>query len=190
MPENLVVSANTVLTVGDDPGPELDAYVERVEVRTFSDLVQAGLIREKALNGLLDAGKQVTVRALENLSTTRDTRFVPGTRRLDLGRYTAFSGASAEARPIEQAAFWRFFREIEPTSAAKVTKDWEFASTAAGRLIKLLTTDCTIEAGATLEFTGAQKGFFCRHLLIRRTGRIVVRGGGVSIRATSIKGEQ
>lgn len=189
MPDDLVVGANAVLTISDDPGPGLDTFVERVPVTRLSDLVSAGLVRESVLTELLKAGKAVTAQALSEVTPARRVPFVPGSRRLDLGRYTAFTAASAKALPSEQSVFWKYFREVEPFAAGKVTIDTEISQTISA-LIRLWTQDCTIEPGGTLQFTGSQKGFICRNLLIKRTGRIVVRGVGVSIRANSIQGEQ
>lgn len=193
MPADLLVREGTTVVFDDNPGPDAEPYVERVRIERLSDLVDAGLVRSPdTLEQLLEAGKDVTTRAITNLDVVRPVRRVAGTGRVDLGRFASFDHAAGDVAPGERQAFWRFFREVDPTLVKRLTASEVLAVRKPWmkEIVKVLTADCTVEPGATLVFDGSDKWFMCGHLMIRKTGRIRVKGGAVSIHAKSIEGEQ
>lgn len=193
MPADLTVPEGTTVVFDDAPTQDLAPYVERVTVERLSDLVEAGLVRSpEALDAMLESGRHVTARAIENLGTQRPVRRLAGTGRVDLGRFASFEHTVAEdTAATDRRAFWRVFRAIDPTLVRRIKpSDVLKLGPSIADLVKILTKDCTIEPGATLQFSGKEKFFLCGDLLIRRTGRIVVNGAGITISAASIQGEQ
>lgn len=184
MASDLIIEKNTTLTVTDDPPREIEQYIQRIDIESLGELATAGLVEESSLDTMLAAARAVTTEALRRAAVTRPTPFVQGTKRLDLGRFTAFQINTASVTPVEQKIFWEVFRDLDPHRDIDLDVKVKVPS-----FINFLLADCTIEAGATLEFKGKKKRLTCGNLLIRRTGRIVAQSG-LHIRAASIEGEQ
>ncbi|GAB2652594.1 hypothetical protein GCM10027169_17060 [Gordonia jinhuaensis] len=157
MTNDLVVEENTTLTVSDEPSPEIEPYVQRINIQTVGDLAVSGLIRESSLDTVLAAGKKVTSQALQRVSITRPTQFVTGTKKLDLGRFTAFLIDTPAVNPIERQIFWNAFRGLDPNLKIDRTVKVKIPS-----YINLLLADCTIKPGGVLKFVGKGKATHVR----------------------------
>lgn len=194
---DLSVGEGTSVVLDENPPAALAGSIQQVQIRTLNDLVDLGLVSSREeLNQLLDSAKKVTAEML-----TRRETFVPfvrihGTTRPDLRRFGSFMAAAPEVSPSESRGFWRAVRGIDPRRLATVTPGMDLISVispAALRIVgfyKYLFNNITVEPSAVLEVGVNVQTLECHDLLIKKTGRIIVEGSGVVIKASSIKGEQ
>lgn len=188
---DLTVSSGTTLTLDDNPPEHLRSSLEHIPVQTFHDLIKAGFVSsEDSLKRLLDSAKDATKHALTRKDVPQLK--VPGTTRIDLQRFSNFSLAASNTIMREQSAFWKLYRDIEPHTAVKLDLAANISDLLKIKIVinKYLFRDVVIEPNAILEFKKPTNTFWCNELLIKKTGRIVVKKNGVHIKAFSIQGEQ
>lgn len=191
MANDLTVPSGTTLTLDDNPPEHLRSNLERIPIVTFNDLISVGFVSsEDALKTLLDSAKEATRHALSR----RDVQQlrVQGTTRIDLRRFGNFTLAAHNTMHQEQSAFWKLYRDIEPQAAVKIDLNAKITDLLRIRHVvyKFLFKNVVIEQNATLEIKKPTNTFWCNELLIKKTGRIVVKKNGVRIKAFSIQGEQ
>ncbi|MBW7474891.1 hypothetical protein K0T92_09055 [Paenibacillus oenotherae] len=191
MANDLTVPSGTTLTLDDNPPEHLRSNLERIPIVTFNDLITAGFVSsEDTLKRLLDSAKEATKHALSR----RDVQHfrVQGTTRIDLRRFGNFTLAAHNTMHQEQSAFWNLYRDIEPLTAVKLDSTAKITDLLrVNRVVyKFLFHDVVIEQNAVLEIKKPTNTFWCNELLIKKTGRIVVKKNGVRIKAFSIQGEQ
>ena len=195
---DLSVAQGTSVVLDENPPAALAGSIQQVQIRALNDLVDLGLVSSREeLNQLLDSAKKVTAETL-----TRRETFVPfvrihGTTRPDLRRFGSFMAVAPEVSPSASRGFWRAVRGIDPQRLATVTLDMDLRSVinpASRRIISGLYNyffrDITVEPGAVLKVGANVQTLMCNDMLIKKTGRIIVEGSGVVIKASSIKGEQ
>lgn len=191
MANDLTVPSGTTLTLDDNPPEHLRSNLERIPIITFNDLISAGFVSsEDALKRLLDSAKEATKHALSRRDVQQIR--VQGTTRIDLRRFGNFTLTAHNTMHQEQSAFWKLYREIEPQAAVKIDLNAKITDLLRIRHIvyKFLFNNVVIEQNATLEIKKPTNTFWCNELLIKKTGRIIVKKNGVRIKAFSIKGEQ
>lgn len=194
MAENLTVPRGQTYRFDDDVEPGLRQYVSTVAIEKLDDLVDSGLVGSKNdLTSMLDSARAATDTALQSIARSPDAAFVPGTRRIDLGRFRPFAIRSAEVAHADRDAFWRIVREVPSDRIATLKRDTRLTGVIASPQLVIglvAAQDVTVEPGATLHFAGSVKTLKCRDLLIKKTGRIEVKGSGLVVRARAIKGDQ
>jgi hypothetical protein len=86
---DLIVEANNQAELDPD---QLDSpfatALHNIEIETLNDFVQHNLISQNDLRKILEASKNSTRTALQ--ATNARPMFVPGTRRINLGRFSNF----------------------------------------------------------------------------------------------------
>lgn len=195
MAENLTIPRGRTYSFDDDVEPTLRQYVKTAAIEKLDDLVENGLVRSRDdLNSMLDSARAATDTALRSIARTPDATFVPGTRRIDLGRFRPFAIGAAEVAHADRGAFWRIVREVPSDRIATLKPDTPLTALISSAQLQImswvLANDVTVEPGATLHFAGSVKTLTCRDLLIKKTGKIQVQGSGLVVRARAIKGEQ
>ena len=196
MEDNLTVEEGTTVVLDENPPAELAGNLHRVRIRTLNDLVELGAVSShEKLNQLLDSAKEVTATTLKR----RDTfvPFVPvhGTTRPDLRRFGSFVAAAPDASSSEGIMFWRTVRGINPHEIATIDPSTHLTADlypwSRYRPIFLYRLqNITVERGAVMTIGAKVQSLRCYDLLIKKTGRIVVKGSGTVIKAHSVKGEQ
>lgn len=192
MVQELIIAQNTTVVLDNKPTPELAGAMEYIKISKLEDLVSQGIIRsEENLTQLLNAAKTATASALSTVSTFNPAVFVPRTSRVDLRRFASFRVAAGEIGDrYESGLFWRIVRKVEPRSVVGLTVSADLS-----RLIQIKPIiifklrDITIEQNGMLRIGATIDSLLCNDLLIKRGGRVVVDGSGVTIRAHSVKGE-
>lgn len=191
MPSDLAVEKDTTLLL-DETQPEVAESFQRVRLDTLDDLVSQGLIKSgETLGRLLEAAKSVTAEAVERRETYVPAVLVPGTRRPDLRRFGSLLAAVSDVHPLELNVFWRAVRAIDPSllTTANVRTSLRLAGASPLTFSRFAFNDVTVEAGSTLEIAPSVEILECRNLIIRKTGRILVLGSSMFIKASSIQGE-
>lgn len=193
MANDLTVAQGTTLVLSENPSPTLAPSFQRVQINTFNDLVEQGVIKSQdTVNRLLNSAKEITRATLTRRETY--TPFVPviGTNRPDLRRFGSFLAATMDVPLTESQIFWRLARSIDPQALFSVQTDTglqQFLHPALSEIIKYLFQDIVVEPNSVLTIGPTVALLTCRDLLIRKAGSIVVQGS-VRISAFSIKGEQ
>ena len=198
MPDDLVVPENQTVVLDDNPPAAFVAARERFRVASLDDLVDIGIVRSRDnLATLLSAAQSATSAALR-----REGRITPagGVDRVDLRRRDDFLSTAATVDAGEALAFWRVARGIDPYRIGEIEAATEIGAAIRPhrQFVDLLERDwlryafqnVEVQAGGTLEFARSVATFVCMDLVIRRNGRIVVKGDGLLISANSIQGEQ
>lgn len=195
---DLVVPKNTSVILNAEPQDALKAQMKRLNIQTFGDLAAQKVVASAStIDRMLTAAKKVTQEALTRRETFTPFRPIPGTARTDLQRFGGFMAALPSEHPMEVKIFWLVARSIEPTKLQQIDKDTPIQAfldigsrLALAKFVMFLFQDITVESGATLEIQKSVKILAANNVLIKRTGRIVVKGTGTTIKAFSIKGEQ
>lgn len=194
---DLVVAAGTTIVLNDTPPVDLEGNLERVHIRTLNDLVDQGIIKSREnLDRLLGSSKTVTTAALRDRATFTPLVRVVGRSDPDLRRFGSFRAASSGISSVEMQSFWRIARLVDPEQLAGVTVESDLSRAINSShinlkdILKFLFDNVTVESGATLRIEPSVQAFQCHDLLIKRSGRVVVAGGGLHITAHSIAGEQ
>jgi hypothetical protein len=193
MPSDLIVNQGTTLVLNEDPPTNIAEALEKVQIRTLNDLADSGIISSReTVSQLLGTAKRVTAEALALRETFVPFVAVPGTTRPDLRRFGGFLANSPDVSRIEAETFWRLVRPIDPHMLAELDLDAPVIHLPRhlSEIFRYLFANVTVEPESTLVIASSRIHFNCGHLLIRRTGRIVVQGSAVFIKATSIQGEQ
>jgi len=186
---NLVVPSGATMDLESEAAPEVRACLRGLKIEKLDDLVAHSLIRSHAsIERLLNAAQNATRAAFND--RTPSPR-VPGTlRRLDLARWQQFVAESAGISRAETETFWRVAREISPTILlAGITPNTNLTNIRRFPFLVLIWQflDVTIEKQATLKIG---KHLNCGHLLIKKTGKLILSGAGTHIWAVSIEGNQ
>ena len=195
MASNLVVEQGNAVTLDENPPPELADSFQQVQINTLSDLVEHGIVESQdTVTELLDVAKDATALALMNRRETfTPLETVPGTIRPDLRRFGNVVSAVPDISPVEVNSFWQIVRAIDPPVLSSVTPGMNLASVIPSWVPILykyfLFNDVTVEANSTLTVTASVQKLNCHNLLIKKTGRILIQGSGVVIKAFSVKGE-
>ncbi len=192
---DFTVAAGDHLVLDEHPPAHLAGTMSRLEIRTFSDLVGSGAVSSnEALSHMITAAKRVTE---ASLAPTGRGVLIPGTRRPDLQRFGGFAAATTALRSADSNTFWQIFREIEPSQVAALTATTNLTpilpvsfKNVMEKFKVYLFKNVVVEVGATLELASSVKKFTCHDLLIKRSGKILVRGSGTLIKTFSIKGEK
>jgi hypothetical protein len=198
MVRNLNVAEGTTIVLNENPPADLAENLQNIRIRTLNDLVENGVINSTTtLNQLLDAAKTATADALGRRETF--TPFVPiyGTSRPDLRRFGSFLAAVPTIQSSESEIFWRVARSINPQAlhTIDINTDLSRVVLTPGTLERLSDIakyyfqDVVVEPYGVLTLGSTVKVLQCRDLLIKKTGRIVVNGGGAKIVAYSIQGQ-
>jgi hypothetical protein len=198
MAQELNVASNTEVLLNDRPSPDIAGAMQRITINKLSDLVSHEIVRSNEdLAKLLDAAKKVTVSAITAVPTFQPPVFVHGTPRPDLRRFAPFTVAAAElADKPESGLFWRIVRGVEPRVMASLTVNTRLSDHTIGftrpdlSIIGYRFADLTVNQNAVLRISVTTDFLRCNHMLIKRGGRVIVEGSGVTIKAISIKGEQ
>ena len=198
MPDNLVVPENQTVVLDDNPPAAFAGAWERYRITTLDDLVNIGIVRSRDnLATLLSAAQAATGAALR-----REGRITPapGIDRVDLRRRDDFLSTAATVDAGEALAFWRVARGIDPYQIGgiepgtaigpAVRRHRQFIDVLEHDYLRYAFQNVEVQAGGTLEFARSVATFVCMDLVIRRNGRIVVKGDGLLISANSIQGEQ
>lgn len=159
-----------------------------VEVGSLNNLVEQGFIGStSALQLLLKSAQEATRLALNE---RRPFDPVPGTlRRADLQRFSTFIAGASGVHPGQAQQFWNIVRQMPPsTLISNLNTSTQLEGIMATKLFipAWYFFDVTIQPGANLLLKGAH--FSCRHLLIKATGKMTVKGSGLYLRAASIQG--
>ena len=198
MADDLVVPANQTIVLDDNPPAAFVGAWERYRITTLDDLVNIGIVRSREnLATMLAAAQHVTATTLR-----RRGGITPGAgvEMADLRRRDDFMAATAEVTSGEALAFWRVARGIDPYRIGEIEAGTEigaairphrqFVDVLEHDWLRYAFQNVEVQAGGTLEFARSVASFVCMDLLIRRNGRIVVKGDGLLISANSIQGEQ
>ncbi len=195
MTSNLTVTQGSTVVLNEQPPASLAGNFQQVQINTLDDLVTHGIIESPdTIRKLLEAAKDTTASAL----ATRRKTFVPfvavpGTMRPDLRRFSSFTAAVPDVSPAEVHSFWRVARAIDPSILSTVKVGDALKSAPRIRVIPGMNhytfKDITVEANGILTVAASVHRVRCGNLLIKNTGRILVEGGGVVIKAFSLKGE-
>ena len=198
MAENLVVPENETVVLDDNPPAAFAGAWERHRITALDDLVNIGIVRSRDnLATLLSAAQAATGAALR-----REGRITPapGIDRVDLRRRDDFLSTAATVDAGEALAFWRVARGIDPYQiggiepgtaiGSAVRRHRQFVDILEHDYFRYAFQNVEVQSGGTLEFTRSVASFVCMDLVIRRNGRIVVKGDGLLISAYSIQGEQ
>lgn len=202
MTQDLVVLEGSTVELTDAPPTALQGNFNQIQVRTLRDLVTTGMIdSEEKLHQLLASAQNVTAVALSNPATFTPFVAVSGTLRTDLRRFGSFL-ADTQVRGVtnrlEVDSFWRVARAIEPSQLATIDLDTPLANVRTvvsgslinARIYQYLFRSITVEPHSNLVIAPTVRALTCHDLLIHRTGKIIVQGSGVVIKAHSIQGEQ
>lgn len=170
-----------------DASPPTDAF-RLVEIVTLNDLVEHRFVgSESSLQLLLNSAQEATQLAL---SERRPFDPVPGTlRRADLHRFSSFIARARGVHPGQAQQFWNIVRQLPPSrliSGLSTSTRLEGITAMKFHIPVWIFQDVTVQPGANLLVKGAY--FSCRHLLIKATGRMTVKGSGLYLRAASIQG--
>jgi len=185
MPEDLIVPSGQTLDL--DANPPTGA-LRRVNIAKLEDLVTHGFVdSNSSLQAMMTSAREATKAALgERRPFTR----VHGTlRQADLGRYRPFMLGARGTTPAEASMFWSVVRELPPDSLiSKVDAQTALSSLSPKAIQATIWSflDVTIKSGANLALIGAT--FNCRHFVIEHTGRLLVKGTGLYLKASSIQG--
>jgi hypothetical protein len=194
MANNLTISGGTTIVLNENPTVELSESLQRIQINTLEDLVDAGVIdSQEKLQNLLNSAQLVTEEALSRRETFTPFIRVPGSSRDDLGRFGSFIAATPNILPSERHGFWRIARRIEPISMANITTAVDLNGVVplpSRQLLNFIFNNIEVESNAVLQIQSTVQLLSCNQLLIRRTGRIVVNGNSLKIQAFSIAGEQ
>jgi hypothetical protein len=198
MVSDLVVESGQTVVLDENPPPNLGANVEKLKINTLNDLVGMGIISsQKELENLISSAKKVTTTALTSSETFTPFVNVTGTTRPDLKRFGSFMASSPSVKPTEINTFWRIVRTVDPVKLESITAETDLSSIihssmldAIGKLTLFNFKDVTVESNGVLEIHDPVQVLRCNDLLIKKYGRIVVKGSGVVIKAHSIKGEK
>lgn len=193
MADDLTVVQGTTLVLDENPPPTLAPSFQRVRINTFNDLVERGVIKSQStVDRLLNSAIEVTRATLTRRETFTPFVSVIGTTRPDLRRFGSFVAATSDVNPTESHTFWRLARSIDPQALSTVKTDTTlqpYLHPALSVINQYLFQDVVVEPNSVLTVHSAVTLLFCRDLLIKRTGRIVVQGS-TRISAFSIEGEQ
>lgn len=194
MPDSLIVPSGKTVTINDDASDDMiKTFRKEVKIERLADLVTHGIVRsEVILNEMLQSSKAATDTALRDPRRFSPLVTVRGTRLPDLRRRGDFTMGSASASPVEQQAFWSIVRKLPPQKMEKFDISAAFVKNGLFKwtVLKYLLGDLTIESGGTLSITGKRKLVYANDVVIRRSGRILVSGNGLHLKAKSIFGEQ
>jgi hypothetical protein len=185
MATDLIVEEGQRLDLDASPPPDA---LRSVEVVTLNDLVEHSFVgSESILQLLLNSAQEATQLAL---SERRTFEPVPGTlRREDLHRFSTFIAGARGVHPGQAQQFWNIVRQLPPSrliSGFSTSTRLEGITATKFHITVWFFQDVTIQPSANLLVKGAH--FICRHLLIKATGRMTVKGSGLYLRAASVQG--
>jgi hypothetical protein len=187
MAKNLIVPEGQRLDLSEKVPANLADAVQSVAIESFNDLVKGGLVRsDEDLKAFLDSAQSATKAALEEPGPPRP---VPGTlHRFDLQRFGRFIAGVPKTHPGEAKIFWNVARDLPPSILlSRVKVNTKLTDLRGGLVLRLLHfLDITIEPAATLVVKASKLS--CGDLLIKKTGKLVVQGGGLYLKAVSIQG--
>jgi hypothetical protein len=201
VPQHLNVAVNQrVLLTAERPDAAIAGALTTEKVERLSDLVRLGVVKsDQELDRLINAAKAATAAALADSSTLSPANRLPGRRTLmDLRRFPRVLSEVPDANRLAVDTVWRIVRRVEPSAVAAIDGNTNLSDM---RIVGRVTerwdeihhfrfANVTVEAGAVLDIAPDVHVFSAGDLLIRRTGRIDVRGASLVIRAESIQGEQ
>lgn len=197
MANNLIVEAGNIVSLEESMPIDFPVQPERLLIDKLEDFVNFGIIKSSdTLDRLLDTAKIVTEEKLRNPLT--HTPFVPirGTSRPDLRRFGAFASNVQDISSSEVNSFWRITRTIDPNILSAIDTSTRLVDVVQvdprlWETFRYLFQDITVQEGATLSVSRKVHNIRCNDLLIKRSGRILINGGGsLFITAESIRGEQ
>lgn len=182
---NLVTPENSQVILDADQ-PEAAWAPARVErtIERLTDLVDLGLTTRDNLVRMLGAARAATEDALGRPGRAV---FVPGTRRPDLQRYSGYLSRLGGEDSVEHRTVWSALRAVNVGTLTRLKiedalrlSDWVYKG--------FFFSDVTVSAGSTLVIAPSTKVLHAKHIVIHKSGRLVVQGASLAIKATSIQG--
>ena len=189
---DLIVKQGTNVALDESPPQAIAGALQRVKINNLQDLVDAGTVSSrKALDKLLIAAQTATASAIRLRETYTPAVRVYGTTLPDLRRLGAFRAAAPEVPSSDADIFWRVVRDIKPATLATVTPATDLSSLVSrrfGEILKYLFGDVEVQSNSVLTLAPNIHVLQCHNLTIRKGGKILVRGSGIVIKASSIQG--
>ncbi|GGJ67778.1 hypothetical protein [Deinococcus aquiradiocola] len=185
---DLIVQEHTTLMLDIEHPPRAlaDAAV-RETLTSLTDLVRLGMIDEPSLTSMFTAAQTSTQEALQRQSGR--PAMVPGTNRVDLGRFSGFINRVPESQGAEAQLVWNLLRPVSPTGLLGTTLDrLRLTDRPNFNLGRFLFDDVTVKSGAVLQVAGSTHLLKARKLVIEANARIVVQGASLIIQADSVQG--
>jgi hypothetical protein len=182
----IVPERGTVTLDADAPEAALQGAVVKRTLTRLADFAELGLVEEAQLSRMLSAARDATSDALASL--TPPVRFVPGTRRPDLRRFTGFTSRLTDLSPGDTQLVWNTLRAVEPTRLERLTLTDVLAVNLHRVIGAFRFQDVTVKAGGQLTVKPSTKLLWAKDIVIEAGGRIVVQGASLAIRAHSVRG--